>query len=534
MSIKRTIAYGTALPLFTLFAGCLAASDQAVDEEPSVDTPESTPARKAPLSYEEYREEALQTIDGRELFIVEGDMIFDTEEALKAHYDGLHVRPRENGEKSVIRLVNGVREVRPRATNIKYCFSNNWGVETPYKTPPLSTVKANIQNAMKSWESVADIKFVHISNLDGAGCNTSVTNLGVDFVITNWNDTRSSGPFPSNIWPNQRLLVGKITPERPASLTYALALHELGHVLGFMHENNNAGADPSCPEGAAHENLTSFDADSVMLYSECATNSINGTPLSALDAKGARRVYGPTRTNSLYAVQSNRIWRADNDDGTTKQMRADDWSEATSIATLGSFFYVIQKGYLWRVDPATDAVARLGDQAWTGPTTMAGINGTLYITQSHGLYKITNLSTGAWARVGTGDWTDATSMAALGGSLYIIQNSSLLKVNPTNGTWTRLGQSGSWAGPTSMATVGNSLYIVQNGSLLLITNLNTGTWARVGNRNDWVGTTSMTSLDGMLYMMQDGRLWRTSPINGGYTSLGSGWGGPTLLTSIPL
>jgi len=105
MFIERTIACASALLLSTLLAGC-SGSDQPGGEQPGAEWTESTAARAAPLSYEEYREKARKTVDGRELFIVEGDMIFDKEESLRSYYDQLYLSPQE---KSVIKLVNGAQ-----------------------------------------------------------------------------------------------------------------------------------------------------------------------------------------------------------------------------------------------------------------------------------------------------------------------------------------------------------------------------------------------------------------------------------------
>lgn len=78
----------------------------------------------APPSFEEYRESARLASDNGDLFIVEGDMLFDDEDNLREYYEELYWN---SAEKSIIDLVNGVRDVRPNPRNIRYCFSAGWG-----------------------------------------------------------------------------------------------------------------------------------------------------------------------------------------------------------------------------------------------------------------------------------------------------------------------------------------------------------------------------------------------------------------------
>lgn len=523
MSFKKSMLRASSLScVFALLAACSAGQDQVSPEGWT----EESASQAASLSFEEYREVARHSLDGRDVFIVEGDMLFSTEEALRTYYDELHV---DAASKSIINKVNGVADLRPNPTNIRYCFVAGWGQNNgTYTAPALADVRTNIQAAMANWESIANINFVYRSNLDGAACNTNGANPGVDFVITHWNSANTGiGPFPSNPWVDQQLKV-------PTSgMSRRFALHELGHALGFRHEHIHTGATPRCDEGGTRTELTAFDTLSVMKYSNCSVSmGINNTELSALDATGAHKVYGPTTSNSLYIVQDGAIWRTDNDDGVYKTASSADWSGASSAATLGNFFYVIQNSHLHKVNPVDGSFTLLGGPAWPGQTTMAAINGTLYITQDDGLWKITNLTTGAFTRMGSTDWTGATSMAALGTSLYVVQDSHLHKVNPADGSFVVLGGA-AWPGATTMASVGGNLFITQDDGLWKITNLTTGAYTRLGSA-DWSGATSMTALDGRLYVVQADHLHRVEPSTGAYDVLGgAAWTGPTVMTAVP-
>jgi len=524
MSLKRKIARTSLLTLLPVLAAC-----SADPVEPGSGWTESGTAQSEPLSFEQYREKARLSVDGQDLFLVEGDMLFESEGALRAYFDE---RNAGSTEKSIINKVNGVADKRPNPTDIRFCFAAGWGQNNgTYTAPALAGVKTNILSAMTAWEAVANVKFTYRSDLDGASCNNNGANPGLDFVVDHWNNaSTATGAFPSTSWANQKLRV-------PTSgIGHQLALHELGHILGFRHEHTHSGASPRCFEDNNTIELTAFDTNSVMKYADCTVSAVinGGNAPSALDATGAHKTYGPTVDNSLYILQDAGLWRTDNDDGVYKNAGDPnvDWSGATSAARLGTRIYVIQADHLHKVNPADGTYTVLGGPAWPGQTTMAVINSTIYITQDDGLWKITSTSTGAFARVGTADWTGATSMAAHGTSLYIIQADHLHKVNPADGTYTVLGGP-AWPGGTTMASVGGNLYITQDALAPVPTDLNTGAFTRVGTA-DWSGATSMTALDGKLYIIQADHLHRAEPSNGTYAVLGGpAWPGPTAMTAMP-
>lgn len=524
MSSKRKFVRAGLLPLLPLLAAC-----SADPGSPDSGWTESSADQSAPLTFEEYREQARTRVDGHDLFLVEGDMLFENEAALRAYFDD---RNSPSAEKSIVNKVGGVADLRPNPTNIRFCFAAGWGVNNgTYTAPALAGVKSSILSAIAAWEAVANVTFTYRSDLDGAACNNSGANPGLDFVVDHWNNSgTATGAFPSTSWANQKLRV-------PTSgIGHQLALHELGHILGFRHEHTHSGASPRCFEDNNTIELTAFDTNSVMKYNNCTVSGVinGGNAPSALDATGAHKTYGPTVDNSLYILQDAGLWRTDNDDGVYKHTGnpAVDWSGATSAARLSTRLYVIQADHLHKVNPADGTYSVLGGAAWPGQTTMAVINSTIYITQDAGLWKITNTTTGAYSQVGSADWTGATSMAAHGSSLYIIQADHLHQVNPADGTYTVLGGA-AWPGATTMASAAGDLYITQDDGLWRITNLTTGAYTRVGTA-DWTGATSMTTLDNKLYIIQADHLHRTEPSTGAFTVLGgAAWPGPTAMTSMP-
>ncbi len=61
--------------------------------------------------------------------------------------------------------------------------------------------------------------------------------------------------------------------------------HELGHVLGFVHEPSTG-----CPVSETSRRLTAIDPASVMADPACGSRT-GDTVLSTLDRQGARALY---------------------------------------------------------------------------------------------------------------------------------------------------------------------------------------------------------------------------------------------------
>lgn len=277
-----------------LASPCFVASGCAdVDSRPEGESPSG--AAKAETSWEEFRRAHSAVIDGRELLLVEDDMLV-SEDKLRAIYDA-EQRASDSGDDEralVVNRVDGADDLRQNSRRVTYCFSDGWGTKHgSYTAPALAGVQSSIEGAMRAWEAAGNLRFVHRADLDGSDCNTDGDRPDdLEFVVTHYSDANVAiGPFPSNAWKDQKLLV-------PTSgISVRLAVHEVGHALGFRHEHTHSKSGLSggkyCDEATNKRDLTTYDANSAMAYADCKTSqNIVGSMPTDSDLRGARKVYG--------------------------------------------------------------------------------------------------------------------------------------------------------------------------------------------------------------------------------------------------
>lgn len=148
--------------------------------------------------------------------------------------------------------------------------------------------------AAADWVKTCGVEFVHLPQFDDSD---KLKPEGVLFVVREFDAKGAfiaSAFFPSDPVNRRRLLIDPsfYSPTLRFSKVGVLR-HELGHVLGFRHEQIRSEAPPGCPDEDTYGtiNITAYDPRSVMHYF-CGGVGTEELAITELDKAGAQRVYG--------------------------------------------------------------------------------------------------------------------------------------------------------------------------------------------------------------------------------------------------
>jgi hypothetical protein len=297
--------------------------------------------------WEAYRALAAPVDDG---LVAEGDLFFTDEDALRDHFYAITSDPYALASEiapggGTSRWPTGMQR------NVRYCMDGSFG-----------TFAAEARNALhaaaRAWETRADVDFFHRVSSDGATCNG--TDTTVDFHVR----SVSGGPFfvsggPQTPRADRQIVIDRDYPYAPPFTLENWLIHELGHMLGFAHENTRLDA-PAIP-GCARVPLatqTSFDPFSAMqdLIGPC-TGPEDPAPPSPRDHLGAARVYGE-------GISSDRLVGDFNGDGLSDvAMWRSGWgSIPVYFGRTDGTFYVTNVGTVDnRINTISNGVKLVGD-----------------------------------------------------------------------------------------------------------------------------------------------------------------------------
>ncbi|AGC41880.1 putative lipoprotein [Myxococcus stipitatus DSM 14675] len=245
------------------------------------------PESQAPeaQTWEAFRASAVRDSEG--VWIFDGDQAAGSEAELRAFYEERVASTGTSRAALAVYFLNGV-DVKwgsAQKRNLTYCVSNTFGVNK-------AAVVAAMNTATADWEATANVDFIHNPAFD-ASCTASQTGVLFDVrPVNSGGQYLARAFFPNAPRSSRNVLLDNVVFGGTSVWTLEGTLrHELGHVLGFVHEHDR------CPGGAGTNMrpLSVYDSASVMHYpragSTCVSTNPGGPILSPLDRTGARSLY---------------------------------------------------------------------------------------------------------------------------------------------------------------------------------------------------------------------------------------------------
>jgi hypothetical protein len=226
------------------------------------------------------------------VYIVNGDTPIGNDKDLLDFYRKEIVHDKETanyGVKLIIDAPSGKIAGWDSGTknNLTYCVSKTFGNR-------YQTVVDAMAVATKAWEEASNVSYKHLATLDEV-CNETISGVIFDVRPVNVSgEYLARAFFPRQPREERSVLIDEssfdLNPDGKLQLAGILR-HELGHTLGFRHEQTRPEAG-KCFEDKDWVPLTSYDAFSVMHYPQCNGLSDWSLMLTKKDKLGAACHYG--------------------------------------------------------------------------------------------------------------------------------------------------------------------------------------------------------------------------------------------------
>lgn len=162
----------------------------------------------------------------------------------------------------------------------------------------------SMKQATADWAETCGVNFSHKPELDDSD---GLRPEGALFVVREFDaggEFIASAFFPNDPVHRRRILIDPSFYSPGLRFDKAGVLrHELGHVLGFRHEQIRSEAPPGCPDEDTYGtiNLGDYDPRSVMHYF-CGGVGSQTLAITELDRQGSQHVYGQPLSSYRFVV----------------------------------------------------------------------------------------------------------------------------------------------------------------------------------------------------------------------------------------